>query len=160
MPWRALGARKANTLPIAEQSSTPEWLLLRLGAREIPAVPVLRRQGALLLGISMGALTEDELTAGAIAGITDALGPTTLVQAEGTLDEGEIVEVDILLLDWPQALYRHLLSGGANWPVNAIWPHTADAVVKVLNYEQLAAAARARRIWCPRRPIRLAWTMA
>ena len=137
MPWRALGARKATTLPIAESSSTPEWLLLRLGSREIPAVAVLR----LLLGFSAGALTEE--TSGAIAGVTESLGPTTTVQVEGFQEEGDPFEVDILLVDWPQPLYRHLFSAGTAWPVSAIWPHAEDAMTQVLNYEQLAGAARA-----------------
>ena len=42
----------------------------------------LRRQGALLLGVSMGALTEEELAAGAITGVTDSLGPTTIVRGD------------------------------------------------------------------------------
>ena len=143
MPWRALGARKATTLPIAEGSSTPEWLLLWLGSREIPAVAVLRRQGALLLGFSAGALTEEERTSGTIAGVTEALGPTTVVQVEGFQEDGDPFDVDIVLVDWPQPLYRHLFSGGTSWPVNAIWPHAEDAMTQVLNYEQLAGAARA-----------------
>ena len=70
--WRALRVRRANSLAIAEQSPNPEWLLLRVAGREVAAVPVLRRLGALLLGILAGVLSEEELDAGAIAGITEA----------------------------------------------------------------------------------------
>ena len=150
MPWRAVGARRAGTLPIAETSAEPEWFLLRLpgeaGHREAAVVPILRRQGGLLLGMSIGLLTQEELDAGAIEGVTQTLGPTLLTSIEAIPDdeEGEAEEVEILMLDWPAACYRHLLGGGAtpNWSPNVVWPHDAEAVFHNLNYEQLVAAVR------------------
>ena len=104
MPWRALGVRRAAGLEIAESSSTPEWLLLRLGGREAAAVPVLRRVGGFLLAVASGFFTEEELEVKRVA--------------NGYLDdeEADSVEVDMVLVDWPQVLYRHLLGGGANPP--------------------------------------------
>ena len=90
-----------------------------------------------------GALTEEERTSGTIAGVIEALGPTTVVQVEGFQEDCDPFDVDIVLVDWPQPLYHHLFSGGTSWPVNAIWPHAEDAMTQVLNYEQLAGAARA-----------------
>ena len=91
----------------------PEWLLLRLGSGETPAVPVLRQQGARWRAL------------------------LTIVQVEGSLGESDPVEVDILLVDRPQPLYRLVVEQhGRSRLVNAIWP-------RVLNYKQLAASARA-----------------
>ena len=83
MPWRAVGARRAGSLPIAETSADPEWLLLRFpggdASREAAVVPILRRQGGLLIGVSAGFVTPEELEAGAVEGVTQSLGPTLLV---------------------------------------------------------------------------------
>ena len=84
----------------------PEWLLLRLGSGEIPAVP----WRAFL----------------------------TIVQVEGSLGKSDPVEVDILLVDRPQPLYRLVVEQhGRSRLVNAIWP-------RVLNYKQLAASAQGK----------------
>ena len=56
MPWRVLGVRKAASLPVAE-TGPAEWLLLKIGGKDVAAMPVLKRAGGLLLAISLGALT-------------------------------------------------------------------------------------------------------
>ena len=39
-----------------------------------------------------------------------------------------LFSVDLLLLDWPQALYRHLFAG--NWSANTVWPHSEEAMTQ------------------------------
>ena len=150
MPWRALGVRRAPNVEIAEESNDPEWMLLRLpmkgGHREAAVVPVLRRPGGLMLAVSAKFFKDSELEEKAIPGVVEDLGPINRIQVEGVPDdldaEGE--EVDLVLVDWPQAFFKHLLGGGANptWPLGAMFPSSASAVYKNLNYEQLAMVAR------------------
>ena len=143
MPWRVLGVRKATSLVVAEQGP-PEWLLARLGEREAAALPVLRRSGGLLLAISAGAITPEQIAAGNIAGITGDLGPTTTVMIEGFLEDADAdsIDVEMVLVDWPAPLYKHLRAGGVNWPANTVWPHNGDEIVKAVNTDQLATLAR------------------
>ena len=137
-------------MEIAEESNDPEWMLLRLpmkgGHREAAVVPVLRRPGGLMLAVSAKFFKDSELEEKAIPGVVEDLGPINRIQVEGVPDdldaEGE--EVDLVLVDWPQAFFKHLLGGGANptWPLGAMFPSSASAVYKNLNYEQLAMVAR------------------
>ena len=149
MPWRAVGQRRAGTLPIAATSPDPEWMLLRLGTRQVAAVPVLRREGGLLLAIAARAITEAEIAAQAIEEITTNLGPTLVTQAEVAgedEEDGTTSEVDLLLLDWPVALFRHLFGGGRSpaWPPDTMWPQTSEGTVaRQLQWDQLVASARA-----------------
>lgn len=135
--------RKATSLVVAEQGP-PEWLLARLGEREAAALPVLRRSGGLLLAISAGAITPEQIAAGNIAGITGDLGPTTTVMIEGFLEDADAdsIDVEMVLVDWPAPLYKHLRAGGVNWPANTVWPHNGDEIVKAVNTDQLATLAR------------------
>ena len=146
MPWRALGARRAASLVVCEQG-TPEWLLLKLGTRDIAVVPVLRRAGGLLLGLPMTALTDAECSSKTVEGVTSDLGPVHVVQAEGYLsaeDDAEPVEVSLLVLDWPQELYPHLRasSGELKWPPKTIWPQSDGGAVHSIDFDQLAVQAR------------------
>ena len=52
------------------------------------------------------------------------------------------IDVEMVLVDWPAALYKHLRAGGENWPANTVWPHSEDEIVKAVNADQLATLAR------------------
>ncbi|CAE7420973.1 unnamed protein product [Symbiodinium necroappetens] len=137
--------QRSGTLPIAETSNDPEWLLLRLpgetSVREAAVVPILRRVGGLLLGMDSSFITATEIASGTIANVTSALGPTRIVQVDGLPDDEDAdpVEISMLLVDWPQSHYKFLLGGGTapNWPVGTIFPHSAEEVFHAVNYDQL-----------------------
>ena len=101
---------------------------MRLGTREVAALPVLRRAGGLLLALPDGAITDEDRATGRIAGVTDSLGPTSIITVEGLPDEEEADPIDIqmVLLDVPQNLFKVLryALGEVTWPVNTIWPQS------------------------------------
>ena len=74
--------------------------------------------------------------------MTDDLGPTKVVVVEGLPDddEAEPIEVEMVLVDWPQALFKHLRA--ATFPMNTVWPHNEEEMVRRINTEQLGMLAR------------------
>ena len=60
--------RKAASLPVAE-TGPAEWLLLKIGGKDVVAMPVLKRVGGHMLGISLGALTPAQLEANSVTGV-------------------------------------------------------------------------------------------
>ena len=146
MPWRLLGVRRAASLELAE-GGHPEWLLLRGGSREVAVMPVLRREGGLLLAMAVEALTEQERADQKMEGLTDDLGPTKIVAVDGLPEdeEEEPGDVAMVLVDWPQSLYKFLrTAGGAEpaWPEATIWPQYEDNPVCHINTDQLGLLAR------------------
>ena len=80
-----------------------------------------------------------------MAGVTEDLGPVTTVTVEGYVEEEEgeeAVEVEMHLLDWPQALYKFLRVGTENPPQDTIFPHNENEMVRTVNIDQLATLAR------------------
>ena len=144
---RVLGAKRALSLRIAEQSSQPEWLMLKIGNRSIATIPVLRRQGGLLLALPGEALTEEEIDQQSLDGVTEDLGPvgTTMVKGFADAESETEVEVAVLLLDWPQNLYKHLRTFPAapTWPPQALKFTDGEEEVHSLSSESLVEAARA-----------------
>ena len=145
MPWRVPGVRRLATFPIAETAGEPEWLLLKLPGRDVAVLPVLRRDGGMLLAMASDAISPAQVEANAIEGITTDLGPTHVVVVDGLRgEEEEPLEVELIMVDWPQALFKHLRYGGApNWPAGTIWPHVAAEAVREVSADQVASAARA-----------------
>ena len=144
MPWRVLGVRKAASLPVAE-TGPAEWLLLKIGGKDVAAMPVLKRAGGLLLEICLGALTPAQLEANSVAGVTEDLGPVTTVIVEGYVEEEgskEAVEVEMHLLDWPQSLELRVGTENPPWPQDTIFPRNENEMVRTVNIDQLATLAR------------------
>ena len=153
MPWRTPGVRRLASLPIAATSGDPEWLLLKLPGREAAVLPVLRREGGLLLAMASDVISNAELEANAIEGVTTDLGPTHVVMVDGLRGDEEPLEVEVILMDWPQALFKHLRHGGApSWPPGTIWPHVEEETVRQVSSDLVVSAARA---WIQEEDVRL-----
>ena len=110
-------------------------------------MPVLRREGGLLLAMAVEALTEQERADQKMEGLTDDLGPTKIVAVDGLPEdeEEEPGDVAMVLVDWPQSLYKFLrTAGGAEpaWPEATIWPQYEDNPVCHINTDQLGLLAR------------------
>ena len=58
-------------------------------------------------------------------------------------EQAEVGEVDMVLVDSPQALFRFLLGEGPNpaWPQDAIFPHNEEEMFRAVNYDQVVG-------WC------------
>ena len=149
MPLRVLGVRRANSLRLAETGDPPEWLLLRLRTRNVAAIPVLRRDGGLLLAVAGNALTEEEIQNGRVEGVIEQLGLVGRIecraQVVGAEQEAEAVEVPMLLFDWPAAFYKHLRvrtgDDNPNWPADMVWPCHGEEANLVVDTAYLAEQA-------------------
>ena len=89
MPLSGLDVRRLRTLAIAEAATEPEWLLLKLGQRQVATFEVLRWEDGLLLAFQDGVITTDELEANAMAGVTSDIGPATAVEVPARNEEGD-----------------------------------------------------------------------
>ncbi|CAE7216273.1 ACT1 [Symbiodinium sp. KB8] len=98
-------------------------------------------------------ISNAELEANAIEGVTTDLGPTHVVMVDGLRGDEEPLEVEVILMDWPQALFKHLRHGGApSWPPGTIWPHVEEETVRQVSSDLVVSAARA---WIQEEDVRL-----
>ena len=91
--------------------------MLKLESRNTAALPVLRREGGLLLAVDAEAITAEEIEARKIGGVTDDLGLVGRVEVRATLADAQQVEISLLLFDWPTTLNKYL-----RWGVAETWP--------------------------------------
>ncbi|CAE7232920.1 unnamed protein product [Symbiodinium sp. CCMP2456] len=140
MPMRVLGVRKAAVL--AEEPEA-EWMVLRMEARNVAVLPVLRRPGGLLLAAAGHAFTAVEIEAKKLEGVTEDLGLVGQVEVQGTLADGSMAETPLLLFDWPAALYKFLrVVTGDSWPPNLVRPRHGESTDLTLDMNSLTETAR------------------
>lgn len=127
-----LGVRRAANLPLADQEGS-EWLALRLGGQRTAAVlPLLRRDGGMLLAAPGGTITAEEMEAKSIPDVTSDLGLVCQVDVPGFLADGQEVEIPFLLFDWPTACFKFLrVVTTGSWPTGTVWPRHGEAEVTV-----------------------------
>ncbi|CAE7038127.1 unnamed protein product [Symbiodinium sp. CCMP2592] len=142
MPMRVLGVRKAAALALAGEADA-EWLVLRMEGRSVAVMPVLRRPGGLLLAAARHAFTSAEIESKKLEGVTEDLGLVGQVEVPGTLVDGSMAEVPLLLFDWPSALYKFLrVVTGDSWPPNLIRPRHGEVTDLTLDMDSLCDTAR------------------
>ena len=75
----------------------------------------------------MGVFSDAKLESGVVEGVTESLGPTKVVHAEGFLDEGDPINVEVLLVDWPQPLSSHR---GCDDPASGLWSSESEGAAE------------------------------
>ena len=142
MPMSVLGVRRAATLALVDQEGS-EWLALRLGGQRTAAVlPLLRRDGGLLLAVSGGTITAEEMESKAITDVTSDLGLVCQVDVPGFLADGQEVEIPFQLFDWPTACFKFLrVVTTGSWPASTLWPRHGEAEV-IVDRASLVECAR------------------